>query len=147
MEILVAAVVLALAFAALAWPLYAGRPRALGVGSNAAGELMAQRDGAYAMLRDLDQDHELGKLDDADYAARREKYLARAAKVLQELDTLRAQDRSASARSDEIEQEVAALRKARGRSAAGNEAGKCRKCGQPYKEGDRYCAKCGQALS
>ncbi len=145
MELVLAAIVLALAFAALAYPLYVGTARARGTSSNALGELTAQRDGIYAMLRDLDQDYQIGKLDEADYRSRREKYLGRATAVLREIDA-KAGSPQAGTQDDEIEQEVTALRQARQEQRA-NAAGFCRQCGHPYKAGDRFCGKCGQALS
>ncbi len=146
MELILAAIVLALAFAALAYPLFLGGSRARASASNTLGELTAQRDGIYAMLRDLDQDYQIGKLDEADYHARREKYLGRAATVLKEIDAENSAAGNGEAQSDAIEAEVAALRQARKEQQA-EPAGFCRKCGRPFKEGDLFCAKCGQALS
>ncbi len=145
MEIVLAAVVLALAFVVLALPLYAGRSRVQLTGGSTTSELTAQRDGIYAMLRDLDQDYQLGKLDQADYHERREKYMARAADVLQEIDGLRQSPAGTSAQSDEIEREVAELRRSRNRPQA-VEAAFCRNCGRPVEEGDRFCGKCGHEL-
>lgn len=39
-------------------------------------------------IRDLDEDHTLGKLDEAQYAAEREEWAQRGAQVLQALDTI-----------------------------------------------------------
>ena len=99
MEILIAIFVLIAAFVVLGYPLYAARPRAWSSPSSGLGDLFAQRDGIYATLRDLDQDYQLGKLDDADYKTRRERQLARAAVVLKELDAWRERSSSGSHRS------------------------------------------------
>ncbi|MGB8645944.1 MAG: zinc ribbon domain-containing protein [Anaerolineae bacterium] len=144
MEVILAAVLLALVFAALAYPLYAGRVRVQFAGGNTLDELTAQRDGIYAMLRDVDQDYQLGKLDDVDYRERREKYLAQATGVLQQLDAQR-KSGPVSVESDEIEREVAALRRPRHDTQTAA-AAFCRNCGRPVKPGDRFCAKCGHGL-
>lgn len=146
MEVILAAVVLVLAFAGLAYPLYVSRPRAQRAGSLALGELTAQRDGVYAMLRDLDQDYQIGKLDETDYRARREKYLGRATAVLRQIDAEQGVKGPPIVEDDAIEQEVAALRRAR-QERGSAPAGFCRHCGQPHQAGDSFCAKCGQALS
>ncbi len=146
MDLVLAAALLALVFAVLAYPLYRTRTRTLLFSTNPLGDMVAQRDGIYATLRDLDQDYQIGKLDEADYRARREKYLGRAATVLRQIDAEKNVAGSSAAQSDAIEAEVAALRQARHAQQA-EPAGFCRKCGHPFKEGDLFCAKCGQALS
>ncbi len=146
MDLVLAAALLALVFAVLAYPLYRTRTRAPLFSTNPLGDGVAQRDGIYATLRDLDQDYQIGKLDEADYRARREKYLGRAALILREIDAEKGAEENTQAQSEAIEAEVAALRQAR--QEAGREpTGYCRQCGQPYKAGDLFCAKCGQALS
>ncbi len=172
MDILLAFLLLAAVLAVLAYPLYQSRPRAaLSVGG-ALSDLLAQRDGLYATLRDLDLDYELGKLDSEDYNARREKYLSRAALVLKQLDTVRGADGPENALSDDIEREVAALRRQSTESKtppstdhieprspsprvpsrvlkAGSvrSAPTCPNCGRAYNEGDRFCALCGHTLT
>jgi hypothetical protein len=110
MEIVLALVLLLAAFGVLAYPLYQARPRVQFATAGTLNDLLAQRDGIYATLRDLDLDYQLGKLDAGDYLARRERYLARAAVVIQQLDALRGEDSTHRNLSDEIEREVAALR-------------------------------------
>lgn len=120
MDIVIAVLVLAAAFAALAYPMYRTRAQAVELNASTLDELLAERDGVYATLRDLELDRELGKLDTADYDALREKYMTRATRVLQELDALRGEGETREA-SAEIEKEVAALR--RGAAVGGREAG------------------------
>ena len=155
MDFVTAVLVLALALAALAYPLYRARTQPIAVTASTLDDLLAQRDGVYATLRDLDTDRQLGKLDDGDYTALREKYMARAADILHELDTLRGEG-DGQAASEEIEQEVAALRnkpapakkpKAATKPASDPEKMFCTNCGRPYTSGDKFCAKCGHALS
>ena len=57
--------VLVLALAGLAYPLYRARTQIAGVNVSTLDDLLAQRDGVYATLRDLELDQELGKLDAA----------------------------------------------------------------------------------
>lgn len=156
MEFVLAILVLALALAALAYPLYRARRQPIAVTASTLDDLLAERDGVYATLRDLDTDRQLGKLDTADYTALREKNMARAADILREIDTLRGEGAGRAA-SDEIEQEVAALRK---RTPAPVKKAQpapkpipeteqlfCSKCGRSYTAGDKFCARCGNALS
>jgi zinc ribbon protein len=172
MEVIVASGLLLAVFAVLAYPLYQARRSLQFEAAGTLNDLLAQRDGVYATLRDLDLDYELGKLDAQDYTARREKYLAYAAVLLQTLDALRGDDGAQQGLSDEIEREVNALRtgtpaleprvqtrrktykNGRQRPAAqvvaasrDQAAGYCTNCGHPRRPGDRFCAKCGQALS
>lgn len=176
LDIVIAVLVLAAAFAALAYPMYRTREQAVELNASTLDELLAERDGVYATLRDLELDRELGKLDTADYDALREKYMTRATRVLQELDALRGEGETREA-SAEIEKEVAALRRG---AIGGREAGEqgrttkderprtndgrrtgsiasangevkaaelqCGNCGRPYNAGDQFCARCGQAL-
>jgi zinc-ribbon domain len=176
MEIILGILLLAAAFAVLAYPLYTSHPHVEFATAGTLNDLLAQRDGVYATLRDLDLDYQLGKLDMPDYQARRERYLARAAVLLQQLDALRGADAAHRDLSDEIEREVAALRKrlqtadsalqveggrqtvdGRARSATNPEGSPrgtvngrgsfCTQCGRARQPGDRFCANCGQALS
>ncbi|HZQ08701.1 MAG TPA: zinc ribbon domain-containing protein [Anaerolineae bacterium] len=110
MEFLLAILVLVVALAVLAYPLYRARTQTVSVSAATLDDLLAQREGVYATLRDLELDKQLGKLDEADYKSLREKYMRRAAGILQDLDTLRGEGKGAAA-SAEIEKEVAALRR------------------------------------
>src|SRR5919206_5369439 len=88
MDIFLAIVLLFVVLTILAYPLYRSRPAAALTRTSALDDLQAERDGLYATMRDLDQDYQLGKLDEADYPALREKHLARAAQVLRMLDAV-----------------------------------------------------------
>ncbi len=130
------------AVAIVAWPYFnlAADPGSLPDGSNPVLEhLVTQRDATYAAIKDLEFDHTMGKLSDADYKGMRAKYETKAVAILQELDGLKkAQPRRAqSAESaDSIEQEVQRLRR----------GAKCPHCGTPHAENDVFCAKCGTTL-
>lgn len=159
MELVLALLVLAAAIALLAYPLYRAQTQNFAFdAASTLDDLLAERDGVYATLRDLDTDKQLGKLDDADYTALREKYLARATALLQQLDTLRGEGEAQDA-SAEIERQVAALRRRTTddeRRTKPNETSnvkretsglRCANCGRPHKAGDQFCARCGRALS
>ncbi|UCC65150.1 MAG: hypothetical protein JSV36_09005 [Anaerolineae bacterium] len=55
-------------------------------------ELEARREALYVALKDLEFDHEMGKLSAEDYAALRERYTVQAVAVLQQLDALAAEE-------------------------------------------------------
>lgn len=149
MDFALAILVMAAALAALAYPLYRTRQQAASLNLSTLDNLLARRDGLYATLRDLELDRQLGKLDDADYNALREKYMTQATEVMQDLDTLQGKGAAAAANAT-LEQEVSARRQLRDRknprADAKTAAGFCRNCGQSYETGDKFCAKCGQAL-
>ena len=109
MDFVVAILVLAAALVALAYPLYRARMQTEFVNSATLDDLLAERDGVYATLRDLDLDKQMGKLDEPDYKALHDKYMVQASHLLQEIDVLRGEG-GGHAASLEIEKEVAALR-------------------------------------
>ena len=110
-------------------------------------ELLARRDATYAALKELDEDHEMGKLSSADYQALRDQYRARAVAILQELDSRQAEaqgteddDTLEDALEEEIEMEIAA-RRGRERGLA-----RCPECGLAFDPVDRFCRDCGAVL-
>ncbi len=136
-------------------------------------ELMAQRDAALQALRELNFDHNVGKITDEDFAIFEANLKHTAA------DSLRALDQWEAEADDEldrtVEQAVQARRSALaaggracpscGRAAAADDQfcaacgaslaaapkpslpqDACPNCGRPFDPGDRFCAGCGQAL-
>ncbi len=77
------------------WPLW--RPVPAPAPDAERQRLLAAREAAYRALRDLDLDHETGKLADGDYAALRAGYQAEAVAVLRRLDALAIFERDAAA--------------------------------------------------
>lgn len=104
--------------------------------------LVGQRDAMYSAIKDLENDHALDKLSDADYRSLRAKYEAKAVAILQELDNVVGSNPRAARDDDAVEREIARLR----RAAATNGALKCSKCGTPHAAEDVFCAKCGASL-
>ena len=97
-------------------------------------ELQAERDRALDRLQELDMDHSMGKIPDADYAAERQIVLRQGAEVLRQLDQL--------GPSDDLEGQLeAAIAEARQSTSA-----ECPSCGTPIVAGDRFCAQCGTDL-
>jgi hypothetical protein len=106
--------------------------------------LVTQRDATYSAIKDLENDHAMGKLSDSDYRSLRAKYETKAVAILQELDNLngsKSKGHSAVSADDAIEREVGRLRRA---TANGSLA--CAKCGTPHAADDVFCAKCGASL-
>ncbi|MDJ0868390.1 MAG: zinc ribbon domain-containing protein [Myxococcota bacterium] len=117
-----------------------------------------EREAVYAALRDLEHDHETGKLSDADHARMRQELRARAATLIQaERDASQATTPTPSrppARAEEADEAA---------GASGGEAGarsepkasevhqdattNCPKCNEPAPSDHRFCAQCGAALA
>ena len=132
-------------------------------------KLLAERDTLYTTIRDLDFDFQTGKLLEADYRVMREKYTARGVEILKELDTMNvgpqeARSKRQKAVADDIEAAVQSRRKgkaqtvpkspedeiegvirARRQSRTGSRV--CPTCGTLFDPADRFCAKCGTALT
>ena len=129
----------------VARPLIEGR-RLDEAGPTPADDLLAEREGILAALRDLDFDHAMGKIADEDYAPQRAQFVARGVEALKQLEKLGVEDA--------IEQAIAARRKARPAqeaeafdftSVAHAEAA-CPNCGRLIHPEDKFCARCGAKL-
>jgi cytochrome c-type biogenesis protein CcmH/NrfG len=90
-------------------------------------EADARKRAALSALDDLEGEHAVGKLSDADFASLRREYEAEALVALRQLDALRH-----SEDDDEIEREIAALR----------DRLRCPNCGAARTPG-RPCERCG----
>ena len=81
-------------------------------------ELIEQRDMVYEAIRELDFDHRMGKVEEDDYRQTRARYTAQAVELIKSLDKASSQaDRPAAPKpqgiSDQIEKEIAAIRRTR----------------------------------
>jgi len=99
-----------------------------------AEDLFIAKERIYANIKDLDLDHEMGKIGDADYHAMRGHLKQEAAGVIDRIDRLHGSTSRAG-----LEREIAQHR------SAG--AATCRKCGGSLAAGVRFCPECGQAAS
>ena len=164
------------AVAYIAQPLVA-KSRALSPLESPREKLLSERDALYESIRDWDFDFQTGKLLETDYRAMREKYVARGVEILKQLDAMPdvrksevADDveaavqarRKARSSEDEIEVAVRARRQPSIRDSLTPQktAGpareipqseirnpNCPKCGRPVDPADRFCGKCGAALT
>lgn len=89
-------------------------------------------------LRDLESDHDLGVVNDEDYARLRLKMMAQAASALETGQQVKAEQVSA-----DIE---AAVRARRQQSQERHAPRFCSQCGRSIDRGDRFCAGCGSSL-
>ena len=162
MEIVVAIIGLAMLIAVAAFvaqPLVV-QSRVLPSNESPRDKLSAERDALYVSLRDLDFDFQTGKLLEADYRAAREQYVARGVEILKQLDAVEARPQVAAsdqaeaailarrkikAQAQSLEDEIEVAIRERRRAAAQNP--KCPNCGRVVEPTDRFCGKCGAALT
>ena len=143
MPFIVLAVLLsAAALLAVVYPLlahaHAATPAA-GAAQETLDELLGQRDATLQALRELNFDHNLGKIGDEDFAAFEANLKQLAA------DSLRALDRWEAEADDELD---AALEKMVGARKLALAAGGrvCPSCGRAVAADEKFCASCGAAL-
>ncbi len=102
-------------------------------------ELVAERDAAFQAIRDLQFDHDVGKITDGDLTMYEADMKQRAAGSLRHIDTVEAGlDRDLSSL---VEAEVAARRRALRQGARA-----CPSCGQAVAAGDEFCTHCGSRV-
>ena len=104
-------------------------------------DLLARREAAYQILRDLDSDFQSEKLAEDDYRQMRVQALAQAAEVVAQLDNYQEVEPVPPGSTG---RPGAASRSRKTSRAA--QAGFCPKCGTPHQPDDDFCRKCGQAL-
>jgi hypothetical protein len=141
--IIVAVLISILAVLAVAYPLLAQMGEhgpATSSAADALEELLAERDAAFQALRDLNFDHQIGKITDEDFVVFEANLKESAA------NALRALDRWESETDSEVdlllERAVAARR-----AVLGTPGLACRNCGRPSAAGDAFCAGCGQPIT
>ena len=104
----------------------------------------------YDNLRDLQFEYRLGKLSDADYQKTKLGLQAELAKVLAEMDEIRATLPQAPKPVAAPKPALKAVPKAEPVStdAAASEAGsKCPHCGATFERALKFCGECGKAMS
>ena len=120
-----------------------------------ADDLFARREAILIELRDVDFDHDTGKMNDDDYKEQRARLTAQGVEVLRALDALKVAPR-VSTIDDDIENLIALKRRKKvatpspsnGKTLQGDAADKffCVKCGAKANADDKFCAKCGASL-
>ena len=122
--ILIAAVVLIFIFR----PLFASRGEIEGATrrENRRRQLMENREMVYDAIRELDFDYRMGKVEDDDYRETRARYEAEAVDIMKAIDQSngraerpdvpKAAGKSQKAVEDQIEREIAALRRSRNKN-------------------------------
>jgi len=129
-------VIFAFALAALAYTLlpyvYHGRARAaVDLGAE---DLFIAKERIYANIKDLDFDHQVGKVADADYHLMRNHLKEEAGQILEQIDHLHGGTSLGA-----LEREIAQHRATKG--------GQCGQCGEVLVAGARFCPQCGQATT
>jgi ribosomal protein L40E len=90
--------------------------------------LLSAREATYAAIKDLETDHAMGKLSDADYQNLRAKYEGKALTILRQLDAT----------------QVASRERVGHRAAMSSES--CMQCGAKLATGAKFCRVCGSEL-
>jgi len=154
-------VLLAVAFLALAWPMWQKR-RGLATADIAVEalpladplvDLQAQRDAIYQAIRELRFDQQVGKVSAVDFAVFDAQLRGQAARVLKQIDELAAAEADPALQSS-LEAEIAVLRQvkdgpavAAARPAQSGSLNFCPQCGRRVSGGDRFCGVCGAPLA
>jgi RNA polymerase subunit RPABC4/transcription elongation factor Spt4 len=134
MPISIGAVLVGVAILVLVIPLVARpfkEPRAASAPSE--GDRPPPLESVLTSLRDLDFDHQTGKVSQEDYASTRAELLAQAAQAME--------SGGGASLEDRLEEKVRRLRQELERVPPSACAG----CGERLAPGDRYCPSCGRA--
>jgi hypothetical protein len=125
--------------------------------------LLAEKEAILAQIRDLDFDHDTGKMPDEIHQHQRAQLMNNAAAILkqiEELDSAAAPIVPAADGADgvgdvdaDIEAAVTRMRQARKvksvpkpRPVVTTGGGFCPNCGRPFDPGDKFCVSCGHKL-
>lgn len=110
--------------------------------------LNAKKEGAYAAIRELEFDLNMGKLSEEDFQVLKQQYLQEAAGYMKEIDELKTHQTENSIFSGpdierKIEPEAAP---ARMRKSTSEKDLYCSVCGQKASFEDNFCGGCGKSL-
>ncbi|NIA31757.1 MAG: hypothetical protein GWP06_17840 [Actinobacteria bacterium] len=111
-------------------------------------ELHFKKEGAYATIRELEFDLNMGKLSAEDYETLKAQYMFEAVGYIKTIDELQMNRNRQTSLPEkdlekEIEQEIPALRST-GSAKTANVF--CSQCGQRASSSNHFCAKCGTKL-
>ncbi|MFQ5676248.1 MAG: zinc-ribbon domain-containing protein [bacterium] len=109
----------------------------LAKGNGKFADLIEKRDSLLAQIKELEFDHEIGKLSTEDFAEMNARYRTEAIAVLHRLDGKHHKKRPAQ----KLEEELGRLRSKRQKGIR-----YCSRCGQSTTKNDRFCSSCGQQL-
>lgn len=114
-------------------------------------ELYARRDSLYQAIKELEFDHQVGRVTEEDYRHFLARLKGEAADVLRQIDEVQSQQHTIvqylEARVAELRQQqlhIPVATRADGEDTAG--ARYCTQCGTPARVGDRFCSQCGTPL-
>ncbi len=114
--------------------------------------LFSAREATYSAIKDLEADHAMGKLSDADYGNLRAKYEAKALTILQKLDAIQANVQptpraaGSSGTCPQCETSVVAGAKFC-RHCGASLAAVCASCGAPMTADGKFCRRCGSPVA
>jgi len=147
-----ALILIGLAVAAIAWPLFKERNEtaegllAEETASDPMAELLEQRDAVYQALRELRFDYQVGKVSEDDYRAFDAQLKTQAVATLKAIDALK-QVEADSDLDSRIEAEITALCQVNGADSAASAAiNVCPQCGYSLRTSDRFCGNCGAVV-
>lgn len=111
-------------------------------------QLTSEKEGAYATIKELEFDLEMGKLSTEDYETLKGQYMFDALDCMKEIDALQSNESRKESLTekdieDEIEREISELRSGRSRKTA---SVFCSDCGTEASSQDRFCFSCGAKL-
>jgi hypothetical protein len=115
-----------------------------------AEELMLTRDQLFADIRELDFDHRMEKLTDADYNELLDQMKDEAATVIESLDALDADTSASQSHAEptdaDIEARIAAMRADMASDKDEDEIS-CTSCGSQNQADARFCNSCGASMT
>ena len=115
---------------------------------NSLENLKIEKEEIYSAIKEMEFDHKMGKLSEADYHTLKDRYRAKAISSLKGMDELEGKKGFSRDIGNEIEKEVSALRRGRGKGAPKRgEVLFCTQCGKRRPPGDRFCSSCGTKLA
>lgn len=104
-------------------------------------ELIEERERVLESIRELDFDHRMGKVEEADYQEARGRYEAQAIEVMKAIDRTNGRPGQVDIEK-QVEAEIASLRQKGPPSGA-----RCPDCGASLSAGAKFCAQCGRPVS
>ncbi len=110
-------------------------------------QLRADRERLRAQVRELDADFETGKLAREEYERLRARRLQQIEGVTRRIRELEPLEEPAAPTPPELDRELEVRIAERKRLLAALEAGRCPSCGTPAEPEDRFCRRCGAALT